>query len=205
MQQQFVLQKCLGKSNGQAARVAGYEGTDEVMRVRGWELAHNPKVQEAILEVAAKFFRDEALASLQTAIALRDDPLGRPEVRLKAAFGLLDRGGFAVIVRQQIDVRHEHSLTMDENVAAVVDVLRARPQEDWDAVINAFIGPNAPDRTKIVARIKRELLPAPRVIDVEPIEPSTVEPATGVEDDDELPGGNSSGGVSILKWNKSEA
>lgn len=114
--QQRAFVYCLVETGGNAtsaARAAGYgaEGTkeqrDNACRVRGYQLAHNPKVLAAIKEEADKRLHSGALLAASALLEMVNDPLNKN--RFKAAVELLNRGGLIVETKHTVNVNHSTS------------------------------------------------------------------------------------------------
>jgi hypothetical protein len=106
-----------GITQHQAARMAGYQNSDNGMRVMGHYLAHNPAVQAAIREEAGKRLHSASLIAANVVVAMLTDDAVPAKEKLKAAGMLLDRTGFAAV--QKIDVTRK-----DESGTAVLDRIK---------------------------------------------------------------------------------
>src|SRR5689334_8754143 len=81
--QQFVIGKIInGMDNAAACRFAGYSA-GAVSR-RAWELAHDPRVIEAQLELTKLIFRSQGPRNLATLMEIRDDKTAAARDRLRA-------------------------------------------------------------------------------------------------------------------------
>lgn len=97
------------KDAGEAARKAGYvdSGTGAI-RVIGHRLAHDPRVQAAILEVSKKeAVLGAASVGLPVVIEIALNKKLKPDTRLRAAGMLLNRGGMPEMTEQKITVEHK--------------------------------------------------------------------------------------------------
>lgn len=103
-QRRFVLAmvEIPGCSHAEAARAAGYSDTCGGAKSRGYNAAHNPKVQDAIREEAGKRLHSASLIAANVVVAMLTDASVPAKEKLKAAGMLLDRTGFAAV--QKIDV-----------------------------------------------------------------------------------------------------
>lgn len=77
-----------------AAIRAGYSNVKEGAKVRGHYCAHNPAVQAAIREEAAKRLNASSLMAANVLMHLLSDEAVEAKDRIKAAGMLLDRSGF---------------------------------------------------------------------------------------------------------------
>jgi phage terminase small subunit len=106
LQQQFVMALIQsGCSQTKAAELAGYKGGPDVWKVRGYELAHDPRVQRAMHEEALKRIRSTAPMAIRVLETLAGNAKVKPETRLKAATELLNRSG--------LHPTSEHIVTVD--------------------------------------------------------------------------------------------
>src|SRR5689334_19370884 len=91
-QRAFVICKvAFGCTNAEAARRAGYQSRD---RKTSYRVAHDPRVQAALLEEGLKLMRSEGPRSILTLVSIRDNKRNAVKDRLKAAAELLNRSGF---------------------------------------------------------------------------------------------------------------
>lgn len=99
-----------GRNQTQAALDAGYSNASEGAKVVGHHLAHNPKIQEAMLEVSKQRIRTSGVAAVSyLAECVTNDGLP-PRDRMKAALALMDRQGLHAFTEHKTTVEH----TMDE-------------------------------------------------------------------------------------------
>src|SRR5579872_2043027 len=91
----FVIAKvALGMTSIDAAKAAGYSArSPHALGVVGSRLAHDDRIQAAILEEGQKLMRSEGPKSVHVLVAIRDDKQAAPKDRLKAATELLNRSG----------------------------------------------------------------------------------------------------------------
>lgn len=106
----------------QAARLAGYKGSEITLATTGHEVLRNPKVAAAIAERVAQ---DPAIATREARQAwwskVMDDPKGDMKDRLRAS-ELLGKSQADFIARQQVE--HSGSLAMPETKDELVAELR---------------------------------------------------------------------------------
>ncbi len=129
-QRMFVLAVVLfgcASNQTRAARLAGYDGTVSSLKVQAHRLAHNPKVQAALLEEAKKHFQAGTIAAGQLAMKFVGDDAIDPRIRLKAAEMVLDRGGLHKTTEQIVRSTYEPS--REEKLLRLVEVARALGQD----------------------------------------------------------------------------
>lgn len=129
-QQLFVLAMldCGAKVNHTAAaRMAGFLGDTNTLKVQGHRLAHSQKVQAAILEEAQKRLQSATMV----ATALLQDVVGNPKVpvksRLVAAGMILDRGGLHAKSEHKVQVSHTDNRA--DKILRVVELARLTGQD----------------------------------------------------------------------------
>lgn len=162
-QRRFVIAMCEtgGANYAKSARMAGYQGNDNVMRVQGHRLAHDEKILRALREEADRRVRSGALLGASVLIEIANDPLHKD--RFKAADRLLERAGLLVV--QTNKTIHEHTVN-DEDVK--LKIMAACKELGLDP--RKFLGDAVPGA-----------LPAPIDAEftvVDPNVPLKVEPAT---------------------------
>lgn len=81
------------KNHTKAARLAGYTGSEGSLKVQGYRLSHNPKVQAALLEEAKKRMQAATVGATNFVVELMQDEKADAKLRLKASESILDRGG----------------------------------------------------------------------------------------------------------------
>src|ERR1039458_6082955 len=90
-----------GLSQIEAARQAGYSAASpHALDVHSSRLAHDDRVQMAILEEGQRLMRTQGPKSIHTLVAIRDDKTASNKDRLSAAKDLLDRSGFHAVTEQ---------------------------------------------------------------------------------------------------------
>lgn len=109
-----VLQQTVLNAS-QAAEAAGY-GLPGI-RVRAFELMHNPKVMAALKDEMSKRIALGAIVGIYGLQAIASDPDHKDH--LKACVALADRGGYSPIVQQEIKVEHT-----DRTGAALMDRIK---------------------------------------------------------------------------------
>lgn len=105
------------RSGAALARAAGYSDHKDGAKVRAHELLHSTKVLAAIDEELAKRFQTDAVFGryvMRQVAGQKNHPQ-----RLKAAQGLTDRGGHAVVTEQRHVVEHR-----DQSGAALMARLK---------------------------------------------------------------------------------
>ena len=96
-------------NHARGAQVAGYKGSDGYLRVQGFRLAHNPKVQAALLEEARKRFQAGTVGAVNLALEFMADGKIDPRVRLKASEMVMDRGGLPKATEHRVVSSYEPS------------------------------------------------------------------------------------------------
>ena len=116
-QRAFVVAYCArDDENGTgAARAAGYgSGSPTVEQANGaaktaaWRLLHDPKIQEAIKELAQDKFRIGTFKATAVMLEIMNDPTHKD--RFRAAERILAQNGMGVAV----EVNHNHKVNLDE-------------------------------------------------------------------------------------------
>lgn len=131
-QRAFVHGKVhLGLTNAEAAKLAGYSSrSPHALEVASSQLAHNPKVQDAILEEGRKLMRVEGARSIRTLVTIRDDPEAENKDRIRSAVELLNRSGFHAVTESH---HHEHvhlsEAEKDRRILALCAELGLSPEE----------------------------------------------------------------------------
>lgn len=109
-QRKFVLYLLeTGSDNASAAaRAAGYGGNDSSIRVTGWRIAHNPKVQAAIREEGLRRMGASVLAVTSHLVDIATGRETRATVgeRLKAMSMVLNRVGLHEMSEHKVSVEH---------------------------------------------------------------------------------------------------
>ena len=98
-----------GVNHTRCAKLAGYTGTDENLRVTGHRLAHDERIQAAIQEEGGRRLKSGvgiAVAFLHEAI---DNTTYSVKDRLRAAEMLLNRSGLPAVTEQKVKVEHTMS------------------------------------------------------------------------------------------------
>lgn len=109
-----------------AVRSAGYEGTVGSMKVLGHRMAHNEKVQAAMLEEARKRMTTVALAAVGVVGEAIESKKVDMKTRLRAAEMALDRGGLHSVHEQRL-VRQE--MSREEKLRLLVDYAKQTGQD----------------------------------------------------------------------------
>lgn len=106
-------------SHALAARRAGYGNAatnHNTMRQIAFKVAHNPKVIEAIREVALQRMNTSTLLAANVLAQIAASPTAQDKDKIKAALGLLDRTGFGA--QQNINVQKTVTRKVDVATAA---------------------------------------------------------------------------------------
>jgi phage terminase small subunit len=96
-----------GLNYKEAARRAGYGGNDNVLRTTGHDLAHNPRIQEAIREVGLKMLTSGSLVAVKAVLEIAGDITAEKKDRLKAAEIIMNRCGMPALTEQKMTVVHK--------------------------------------------------------------------------------------------------
>jgi len=132
-QKKFVLAcRLVGRNWSRAARIAGYEGTDQYMSVQGYRMAHNPKVQAAMMEMASKNMVAAVPELTEELVRRVLDPKTENKDFARLFPLLTDRIGMHAKTEHNINVTHELG-----NKAALIAALQARLAQNPD--IRGFI------------------------------------------------------------------
>lgn len=107
-----------GRNNTRAARAAGYDGSDEVIRVTAHRLAHDQKIQDAITEEGQKRLNAGAFMAINTLLDICDDATTEKKDRIKAAVEIMNRVGLHAKTEQKISVTHKDE-TSKEMIAEI--------------------------------------------------------------------------------------
>jgi len=103
--QSWVIAKVeRGVTNREAARIAGYAGTNHVLDGVGYRCAHDPRVQAALFEQATLAMRASSAVAIRVIEDILTDPVAEPKDRLRAADMILSRTGFNSVSEQRITV-----------------------------------------------------------------------------------------------------
>jgi hypothetical protein len=136
----FVIAKVeFGQPNHEAARMAGYSAASpHALSVVASRLAHDERVQSALLEEGQKLMRSEGPKSVHTLVEVRDDKRNAAKDRIKAATELLDRSGFHALSEHHLTVEHHLS---DEQKDARIMALAAEMGLSQDEARKLLIAP----------------------------------------------------------------
>jgi hypothetical protein len=116
------------RSAADAARLAGLGGGPHNQRKEGAKLLRNPAVLRAVRAMDDIFLRADLPQNRRVAMAIRDNPLTKPEVRLKAAQWLDSTGGRIARTEHQVIVNHEASLSTKEIEKQLAELYRDNPR-----------------------------------------------------------------------------
>ncbi len=92
------------KNHRRAAKFAGYDGDAITLKVTGHRLAHDPKVQAAILEEAKSRMQAATVAAVNFIEDVLTSTRYDVKYRMKAAQMVLDRGGLHALTEHKVDV-----------------------------------------------------------------------------------------------------
>jgi len=107
-QRAFVYFKVtMGRNNTDAARLAGY--SEKGVDVTASRLAHDPRVQAALIEESKKVLKSQGAKSILTLVEIRDNPQAEDKDRIKCAVELMNRGGLSAVSESHLTVEHRLS------------------------------------------------------------------------------------------------
>lgn len=113
-----------GRSATDAAEIAGYSASNRnVLQSRGSQLAHDARVQAAILEECQKLIRADGPMALTVLRTIAKDTTAPPRDRLKAATEILNRGGFHAVTQHNVTVTHQTEKEKDREILALATEL----------------------------------------------------------------------------------
>ena len=112
-----------GCSQTQAAKGAYPGVSGNTARSLGHKMAHDPRVQAALLEVSQKLIRSHVPMALATVIEIARNKDAAPRDRLKAATVLLDRGGLNAVSQHHVTVTHQTDAEKDREIIALANEL----------------------------------------------------------------------------------
>lgn len=119
----FVIATFASDSRGSAtaaARLAGYKDNPNALKVTAHRLAHDSRIQAAILEEASRRMQfGTAMATTVLHEILLDTGAAHKD-RLKAAAMILDRGGLHAMTEHKVSV--EHTMGRDEKLLKLADL-----------------------------------------------------------------------------------
>lgn len=106
----------------EAARIAGYSGAPDVVKVTGHHLAHDSRIQAAIHEMAVRRVRASTLMATAVLEKIAADDEAENKDRIKAAEMLLNRGGLPsrTISEQHVTV----TVTKEQQIQEVLQLAR---------------------------------------------------------------------------------
>lgn len=114
----FVRAVVNGANPSNAGRALGFTSNGT-----GSRLAHDPRIQAALLEEALKLIRVDGVKALHALREIAFDKRAAHRDRLKAIEMILSRGGFAAVTHHQIDVVHKTDAQLKQELLAMADEL----------------------------------------------------------------------------------
>lgn len=118
-----------------AAEIAGYStASRDALTVTAHRLAHDSRVQEALLEEARKRLTAGTLQATALLVETIGDVTAERKDRLKAAQMLLDRGGLHALTEHKVQV--EHTDNREEKIRRLVDLARAQGKDPKEFIGN---------------------------------------------------------------------
>ena len=137
----FVIAKVrFGVTNGRAAELAGYSNSSrDVLKVKGYEIAHREDVQAAILEETRKVLKSYGPKAVRTLAKIMGDPSAENRDRIKASVELLNRASLAAVTEAHVTVDHRLSDSeYDRRLQSALQILGidAAPEQVRKALID---------------------------------------------------------------------
>jgi phage terminase small subunit len=108
-----------GMNHTRAAMAAGYEGSVDVVKVTAHRLAHDPKIQDAIDEEAAKRLKTGKVMAVNTLLEIMESSSVENKDRLKAVEMLMNRTGMHATSEHKTTVTHR-----DETSEEVIEQIK---------------------------------------------------------------------------------
>lgn len=91
----------------ECARIAGYSANSEqALRVQGYRLAHDERIQAAIVEETRRRIKSYGAISAEIIIEIAQDQTAKHADRLKAAQLLMDRAGLHAVSESKQTIEH---------------------------------------------------------------------------------------------------
>jgi phage terminase small subunit len=115
----MILATCPSISRMKAMGLAGYEGSRETKKQRAHEMAHNPKILNAIRIMGGNKLQAAALGAADFLVRAYEDKKLPMTTRIRSAESVLDRIGLGS--EQNIKVEHTHT---DLTGAAMMERIR---------------------------------------------------------------------------------
>lgn len=103
-----------------AAAAAGYSDSSRAtLSAQGHNLAHDPRVQAAILEESQKLIRTSGPMAIGVLVKIAKDETAANRDRVKAATEILNRGGFHAVSQHNVTVTHQTESEKEREIAAL--------------------------------------------------------------------------------------
>jgi phage terminase small subunit len=118
-----------GMNYSGAARAAGYQGDAEVMKVSGYRLAHDSRIQEAMREMGPRMLNAGLFIAARFVLETIDNPQIETKDRLKAAEMVMNRTGMHATSEHKVAVTHKNETTEQvmKEIAAMSKTLGVDP------------------------------------------------------------------------------
>ena len=107
-----------GLNNSKAAQAAGYEGGPDSLKVTGYRLAHDSKIQEAMREMGPRMLNAGLFIAARFVLETIDNPQIDTKDRLKAAEMVMNRTGMHATSEHKVAVTHKDE-TSDEMIKRI--------------------------------------------------------------------------------------
>lgn len=136
LQRNFVI--CLSKratrNNADALRQAGWAGKEENLRQHAYSLAHDERIQEALIEHNRRQLKSLVPAAVEELATLLDSNQVDGSTKLKAVAMVLDRAGLHAVSEHKSTVEH---IGQDQNLLQASQALAASLGIDLSDLIGA--------------------------------------------------------------------
>lgn len=139
----------LGLNHAHAAKFAGYavgKPGSPYLRVQGHRLAHDERVQRAMVEEAGKRLKAGTVAASALVVSVIEDESADMKDRLKAAFGLMDRGGLHALSEHKVEVSHTDNRA--EKLLRIVELCRLTGRDPQELL--GSLADSAPEDLKVL-------------------------------------------------------
>ena len=113
-----------GCSTADAAKHAGYSASSQnVLASKGWQLAHDERIQAALREEGLKALRASSVAGITILSEIARNPNEAARDRISAVKEIMSRGGFGAVSEHTLNVVHRSEQEVDAELMAVAKEL----------------------------------------------------------------------------------
>lgn len=116
----FHLVELGGDSPARAAALAGYTGSNEVLRITGTRLAHDERIGRAMAEEAKRRLHSSAILAVSELHKMLNNPNTKDSIKLRVIEAVLNRTGLGT--SQTHVVKHEVGPSEDEKLKNIRDM-----------------------------------------------------------------------------------